>query len=110
MPTGRETEKPIRNLFVMVGADPVTEWLKGCGVALDAKGFVRTGLDTPRIEVSPEAGSGRPLGLETNVLGVFAIGDVRSGSVKRVGSAIGEGAAVLAQLHSVLSNIIADSK
>jgi thioredoxin reductase (NADPH) len=55
MPTGRETEKPIRNLFVMIGADPVTEWLKGCGVALDAKGFVRTGLDTPRIEVSPEA-------------------------------------------------------
>ncbi|MGA7329990.1 MAG: FAD-dependent oxidoreductase [Rhodomicrobium sp.] len=103
-PTGKETEKPIRNLFVMIGAEPATDWLKACGVALDAKGFVRTGSDTPMVDEPSNFHSGRPLGLESNVPGVFAVGDVRSGSVKRVGGAIGEGAAVVAQLHAVLTD------
>jgi thioredoxin reductase (NADPH) len=92
--TGEETELPIRNVFLFVGADPATQWLQGCGVALDAKGFVRTGSAD---------GRSRPLPLESNVLGVFAVGDVRSESVKRVGAAIGEGAAVVAHLHTVLA-------
>jgi thioredoxin reductase (NADPH) len=92
--TGEETELPIRNVFLFVGADPATQWLQGCGVALDAKGFVRTGSD----DQQP-----RPLALESSVPGVFAVGDVRSGSVKRLGAAIGEGAAVVAQLHTVLA-------
>ena len=92
--TGEETEVDIRNVFLFVGADPATQWLQGCGVVLDAKGFVRTGSD----DHHP-----RPLSLESNVRGVFAVGDVRSGSAKRVGAAIGEGAAVVAQLHMVLA-------
>jgi thioredoxin reductase (NADPH) len=93
--TGEETELPIRNVFLFIGADPATQWLHGCGVSLDTKGFVRTGSD----------GHGRrPLALESNVLGVFAVGDVRSGSVKRIGAAIGEGAAVVAQLHTALAD------
>ena len=94
MTTGEETELPIRNVFLFVGADPSTQWLRDCGIALDANGFVPTGSDDHRP---------RPLPLETNVLGVFAVGDVRAGSVKRVGAAIGEGAAVVAQLHRVLA-------
>src|SRR6266852_3578993 len=88
--TGREETRPIRNVFLFLGADPATEWLKDCGVAFDDKGFVRTG-------------AGGRLPLETSVPGVFAIGDVRSGSVKRVGGAIGEGAAVVAQIHAFLA-------
>lgn len=103
-PTGQETEKPTHNLFVFIGADPATNWLKDCGVALDAKGFVRTGSNgTPTVR-GPADGPSRPLPLETNVPGVFAIGDVRSGSVKRVGAAIGGGAAVVAELHSILTH------
>jgi thioredoxin reductase (NADPH) len=101
--TGAETDKPIRNVFLFVGADPETSWLEDCGVMLDSKGFVRTGADIPpdgRTVESP----GRPLPLESSVRGVFAVGDVRSGSVKRVGGAIGEGAAVVAQLHQVLAD------
>ena len=102
-PTGKETEKPIRNVFLFIGADPATKWLEGCGVAVDAKGFILTGCesDVPA-SVAPNA-AGLPRALETNVPGVFAIGDVRSGSVKRVGAAIGEGAAVVAKLHSFLT-------
>jgi thioredoxin reductase (NADPH) len=94
--TGEETELPIRNVFLFLGADPATQWLHGCGVALDAKGFVRTGSEDHKQ---------RPLSLESNVPGVFAVGDVRSGSVKRVGAAIGDGAAVVAQLHAVLADV-----
>jgi thioredoxin reductase (NADPH) len=92
--TGPETELPIRNVFLFVGVEPATGWLRDCGVALDAEGFVRTGS---------EDHGGRPLALESNVPGVFAVGDVRAGSVKRVGGAIGEGAAVVPQLHTVLA-------
>ncbi|MER9071887.1 FAD-dependent oxidoreductase [Mesorhizobium sp. M0904] len=88
-----ETTRPIRHLFLFIGADPNTDWLAQCGVALDAKGFVRTGPD-----IGQERGA-----LETNRGGVFAIGDVRSGSIKRVAAAVGEGAQVVAALHAYLA-------
>ena len=88
-----ETRRPTRHLFLFIGADPNTGWLSGSGVALDAKGFVLTGGDA--------AGSRAPL--ETSRRGVFAIGDVRSSSVKRVAAAVGEGAQVVAALHAFLA-------
>jgi len=94
--TGDEEEHDISHLFLFTGADPVTSWLDGCGVDLDEKGFIRTGADVGSTERVL-------LAMETGVEGIFAIGDVRSGSVKRVGAAIGEGAAVVAQLHSFLA-------
>src|SRR5262249_30990449 len=93
--TGEETELPIQNVFLFVGVEPAAGWLRECGVALDAEGFVRTGS---------AGNAGRPLPLESNIPGVFAVGDVRSGSVKRVGGAIGEGAAVVPQLHTALAD------
>jgi thioredoxin reductase (NADPH) len=88
----------VRNLFLFVGADPATHWLDGCGVTLDRAGFVVTGAQS-------EQNHGRPVPpLETSVPGVFAVGDVRSGSVKRVGGAIGEGAQVVAALHGFLGD------
>ncbi len=96
--SGAETEKPIRNVFLFIGADPATDWLRDCGVTLDDKGFVHTGRD-----VGCDEGAAPALPLQCNVRGVFAVGDVRAGSVKRVGGAIGEGAAVVAQLHLFLS-------
>src|ERR1700681_4559954 len=102
--TGEETEKPIRHVFLFIGADPATSWLKDSGVALDAKNFVLTGSDIPSDARRSNNGSGRPLPLETSVPGVFAAGDLRSGSVKRVGAAIGEGAVAAAELHAVLAN------
>ena len=92
-------------VFLFVGADPATEWLRDCDVALDAKGFVRTGPDLSRDDLARSGRRTIPGTLETNVPGVFAVGDVRSGSVKRVGGAIGEGAAVVAQLHACLAEI-----
>jgi thioredoxin reductase (NADPH) len=86
----------LRNLFLFVGADPETGWLGPCGLVLDRAGFVLTGAAVPG------AGPGKPP-LEASLPGVFAIGDVRSGSVKRVGGAIGEGAAVVAAIHSALA-------
>jgi thioredoxin reductase (NADPH) len=91
--SAEEVLHPIRHLFLFIGADPNTAWLDGSGVALDPKGFVLTGVD---------AGAGRKP-LETSRRGVFAIGDVRSGSVKRVAAAVGEGAQVVATLHGVLA-------
>jgi thioredoxin reductase (NADPH) len=88
----------VRNLFLFVGADPATGWLEGCGVKVDRGGFVLTG-------VQHGANGERPVPpLETTVPGVFAVGDVRSGSVKRVGGAIGEGAQVVAALHGFLGD------
>lgn len=84
-----EASAPIANVFLFIGADPATRWLAGCGVALDPQGFVITSAGA-----SP---------LESSVPGVFAIGDVRLGSVKRVGSAIGEGAQVVSAIHSFLA-------
>jgi thioredoxin reductase (NADPH) len=99
---GLETEKPIRNLFLFIGADPATQWLRGCGVKLDDKGFVETGAAFSCGD-GVGGGAARALPLQSSVRGVFAVGDVRSGSVKRVGGAIGEGANVVAQLHFFLS-------
>ncbi|QPF85518.1 FAD-dependent oxidoreductase [Bradyrhizobium genosp. L] len=90
---------PIRNLFLFVGADPATSWLDGCGVQVDRGGFVMTGAAQSGGEGAPAV----PL-LQTTVAGVFAVGDVRSGSVKRVGGAIGEGAQVVAALHGYLAD------
>jgi thioredoxin reductase (NADPH) len=88
-----------RHLFLFIGADPNAGWLKGC-VALDRNGFVVTG--SPAVEGAPR---GRPLlPLETSRHGVFAIGDVRAGSTKRVAAAVGEGAAVVAQIHTFLAD------
>jgi thioredoxin reductase (NADPH) len=88
----------IRNLFLFVGADPATAWLEGCGVTVDRGGFVLTGA-------ARNNGQGALSSmLETSVPGVFAVGDVRSGSVKRVGGAIGEGAQVVAALHGFLGD------
>jgi thioredoxin reductase (NADPH) len=93
---GRETEAAIRNVFLFVGADPATEWLQGC-VTLDKAGFVTTGVRTVNEALAPSP-------LESSVAGVFAVGDVRSGSVKRVGGAIGEGAQVVAAIHNFLGH------
>jgi thioredoxin reductase (NADPH) len=96
--TGLEEERPIRYVFLFVGADPETRWLEGCGVAFDEHGFVLTGQSA--VVLGPEH---VPAPLESTVHGVFAVGDVRSGSVKRVGGAIGEGAAAVAQIHQHLA-------
>lgn len=90
---GEMARRPIRHLFLFIGAEPNTAWLSGSDVALDDKGFVRTDAD---------ADDGR-LPLETSRRGVFAIGDVRSGSVKRVAASVGEGAQVVAMLHAFLA-------
>jgi thioredoxin reductase (NADPH) len=95
--TGAEGQEAIANLFLFIGADPAAGWLAGCGIPLDEKGFIRTGADA-------HSGERAPLPLETGVAGIFAVGDVRCGSVKRVGAAIGEGAAVVAQLHTFLAH------
>src|SRR5262249_23634018 len=81
--TGIEEPRPLRNVFMFVGADPETDWLASCGVARDANGFVLTGRACPI-----SAARGVSAQLESNIPGVFAVGDVRSGSVKRVGTAI----------------------
>jgi len=99
----RET-RDVRALFLMTGARPNTEWLDGC-LALDEKGFVKTG-----VELEPQALATAqwpltraPYPLETSVPGIFAVGDVRSGSVKRVASAVGEGSVAVQFVHSVLA-------
>jgi thioredoxin reductase (NADPH) len=91
--TGKETRRRVRELFLFIGAEPNTAWLTDSGITLDDKGFVCTGADLK---------NGRAA-LETNLPGVFAIGDVRAGSVKRVASAVGEGAQVVAALHGFLA-------
>ena len=94
--TLRTSHLPVRHVFMFIGAEPNTGWLNGC-VALDEKGYILTG---PRNESDTTAPVHLPL--KTSLPRVFAIGDVRSGSTKRVASAVGEGAAVVAQIHSVL--------
>jgi thioredoxin reductase (NADPH) len=100
--SGEESSADIRNLFLFVGADPATGWLDGCGVMVDRGGFVVTGA---RKKCDDKSHDGQvAAALETSVPGVFAVGDVRSGSVKRVGGAIGEGAQVVAALHGFLGD------
>lgn len=90
--TGQKTHREIRDMFSFIGADPNTNWLASSGIALDPRGFVLTGN---------EAGEGRHP-LETSRRGVFAVGDVRASSVKRVAASVGDGAQVVAALHGVL--------
>ena len=106
--TGETSVHEIRHVFIMAGASPRTEWLRNC-VALDNKGFILTGAD-----VLAAAESRPPLAwplarppqmLETSLPRVFAVGDVRSGSVKRVASAVGEGAIAVHLVHRALAEI-----
>ena len=91
----------VRHVFVMTGADPNTDWLKGC-VALDAKGFVKTGPDLDAADLEAWKLARPPFLLETSVPGVFAVGDVRAGSIKRVAAAVGEGSACIQMVHRFL--------
>jgi thioredoxin reductase (NADPH) len=101
--TGQTEKHEISHLFIMTGADPNTHWLDGC-VALDDKGFIRTGPDLSADNLS-DAGwplTRQPYLLETSLPGVFAVGDVRGGSIKRVASAVGEGSTGISFVHKVL--------
>lgn len=97
--SGKEERHAVRHVFSFIGAEPNTHWLRHCDVEVDEKGFVRTG-ERPDGNGSSDAN----LPLETSQQGVFAVGDVRAGSVKRVSAAVGEGAAVVAQVHEYLQN------
>jgi thioredoxin reductase (NADPH) len=106
--TGERSVHEIRHVFIMAGASPRTDWLRGC-VAMDDKGFILTGRDLDAI-----SGTGRsfawplaraPQMLETSLPGVFAVGDVRSGNVKRVASAVGEGAISVHLVHRALAEL-----
>jgi thioredoxin reductase (NADPH) len=102
--TGAVEDHPVRHVFLMTGAVPNTAWLRGC-VALDEKGFVKTGATLARQDLAaarwPLARA--PHSFETSLPGVFAVGDVRSGSMKRVASAVGEGSAAISLVHQVLA-------
>ena len=101
--TGRTEENKIRHVFVMTGADPNTGWLNGC-IVLDAKGFINTGPDLSSENLSAAGWSlkRQPYLLETSLPGVFAAGDVRGGSIKRVASAVGEGSTAISFVHKVI--------
>ena len=101
---GRTVTKDIRHVFVMMGAVPNTHWLQGC-VALDDKGFIKTGVELTRDDLLTSKWPLRrpPHLLETSLPGVFAVGDVRGGSVKRVASAVGEGSIAVSFVHQVLA-------
>ena len=103
--TGEKSSHNIRHLFIMAGASPRTEWLKGC-VLLDSKGFILTGRDLDPLSQSfkwplPRA----PQMLETSLPGVFAVGDVRAGNVKRVAAAVGEGSISIYLVHRALAEL-----
>jgi thioredoxin reductase (NADPH) len=91
-PSKTEVQHPIRHVFLFIGAEPNTDWLRGGAVAIDGKGFVLTGATV-----------GQPREHESSCPGIFAIGDVRAGSVKRVAAAVGDGAHVIAELHGYLA-------
>ena len=100
--SGENSDHDIRHVFVMAGASPRTDWLQGC-VALDAKGFILTGRDLDAVEGATWKLTRPPQMLETSLPGVFAVGDVRAGNVKRVASAVGEGAIAIHLVHRVLA-------
>jgi thioredoxin reductase (NADPH) len=103
--TGEISVHDIRHVFVMAGASPRTDWLRGC-VALDEKGFIVTGRDLDTATGAPDWTLGRPPQmLETSLPGVFAVGDVRAGNVKRVASAVGEGAIAIHLVHRALAEL-----
>jgi thioredoxin reductase (NADPH) len=103
--TGEESVHEIRHVFVMAGASPRTDWLRGC-LALDGQGFILTGRDLdPVLDKAPIKWplSRAPQMLETSLPAVFAVGDIRSGNVKRVASAVGEGSISIHLVHRALS-------
>jgi thioredoxin reductase (NADPH) len=101
---GTITTHEIRHIFVMTGASPTTQWLGRC-VALDAKGFIKTGPDLSPDELAAACWplTRSPHLLETSLPGVFAVGDIRSGNIKRVASAVGEGSVVVSFVHQALN-------
>jgi thioredoxin reductase (NADPH) len=101
--TGDLKTRDIRHVFLMTGANPNTAWLAGC-LALDEKGFVKTGVDLIPVDLTTAHWplTRRPYLLEASLPGVFAVGDVRSGNVKRVASAVGEGSIAISMVHKVL--------
>jgi thioredoxin reductase (NADPH) len=101
--TGALNTRDIRHVFLMTGANPNTGWLAGC-LALDERGFVKTGVDLapPDLANAQWPLTRRPYLLEASLPGVFAVGDVRSGNVKRVASAVGEGSIAISMVHKVL--------
>ena len=106
--TGQESTHDVPHVFLMTGASPRTEWLRGC-LALDPKGFIMTGRDLD-VGVGQDNGPEWPLTrppqmLETSLPGVFAVGDARAGNVKRVASAVGEGAISIHLVHRALTEI-----
>ncbi len=106
--TGETSTHSIRHVFIMAGASPRTDWLRGC-VALDSKGFILTGRDLdPSAGVAPPSAwhlARPPQMLETSLPAVFAVGDVRAGNVKRVASAVGEGAIAIHLVHRALAEL-----
>jgi thioredoxin reductase (NADPH) len=105
---GTSERRELRHVFLFVGADPNTGWLGDCGVQVDRGGFVMTGIEVMMARCREtgrmlNADGSRHGQLETTVPGVFAIGDVRAGSTKRVAAAVGEGAAVVSQVHAYLA-------
>jgi len=103
--SGETSVHAIRHVFIMAGASPRTEWPRGC-VALDEKGFILTGRDLDNATGAPQWRLARsPQMLETSLPGVFAVGDVRSGNVKRVASAVGERAIAVHLVHRALAEL-----
>jgi thioredoxin reductase (NADPH) len=103
--TGEKSTHNIRHVFIMAGASPRTDWLKGC-VLLDSKGFILTGRDLDPLSSSFNWPLARaPQMLETSLPGVFAVGDVRAGNVKRVAAAVGEGSIAIYLVHRALAEL-----
>jgi thioredoxin reductase (NADPH) len=103
--SGETTVHDIRHVFIMAGASPRTEWLRSC-IALDDKGFILTGRDLDNATGAPVWTQTRPpYMLETSLPGVFAVGDVRAGNVKRVASAVGEGSIAIHLVHRALAEL-----
>lgn len=103
--TGQISTHNIRHVFIMAGASPRTDWLRGC-LALDNKGFIITGRDLDAaMTLQGSQPATIPQMLETSLPGVFAVGDVRSGNVKRVASAVGEGAIAIHLVHRALAEL-----
>jgi thioredoxin reductase (NADPH) len=106
--TGAAETRGVRHVFVMAGASPRTEWLRGC-LAMDSRGFILTGRDLEIADLPDDHPrwplKRAPLMLETSLPGVFAVGDVRAGNVKRVASAVGEGAISISLVHRALSEM-----
>ncbi len=101
--TGAVERRAIHNVFLMLGAVPNTGWLGDCGVARDERGFVQVGAQAGADPADPLWSGRQPHVLETSRPGIFAVGDVRAGSVKRVASAVGEGSVVVSSVHQVLA-------